>query len=335
MHRRPGRDVQKRRFCRLRLEPLEDRALLSTLTPYPTHYSAPFVSTQSAYPMPNNAPSPDPPQQSNPAARGQTPSYDTYGSNKATGASTGTSSQQANGATTGSNQSEYNQSAYDSTPDQNGTDTYTPYDSGQKKNVTPSANAQPTADPLPATNSQRAVPAAAIVASGQKLSAQPNLSAASSARPASKSEDALTPLILPKRELATDELMVLLSENEMSGSVKEEGGIGGDEAPAFIKEPPQIAGLLVRAMPFDVAALQQNVERFFEQVANLGEDSLGVQTGFRLAPWFATVSGVAVALELARRRMNQTEYSLVWASNKLSTLTWPPRFGADPFSDIA
>jgi hypothetical protein len=286
--------------------------------------------------MPNNAPSPtpNPPQQSNPAARSQTQSYDTYGSNKvATGASTGTSSPQANGAT-GSNQSEYNQSAYDSTPDQNGTDTYTSNDSGQKKNVTPSANAQPTADPLPATSSQRAVPAVAIVASGQKLSAHPDLSAASSAPPASKSEETVTPLILPKRELATDELMVLLSENEMSGSVKEEGSTG-DEVPPFVKEPPQIAGLLVRAMPFDVAALQQNVERFFEQVANLGEDSLGVQTGLRLAPWFATVSGVAVALELARRRISQAEYSLVWASNALSTLTWPPRFGAGPFSDIA
>jgi hypothetical protein len=71
---------------------------------------------------------------------------------------------------------------------------------------------------------------------------------------------------------------------------------------------PQLAGMVQDVVPVDMAALEQGVQRFLDRVAGLSQS--GVQTRYGLVAWAAALAGAAVAGELARRRLRQTQRGL-------------------------
>jgi hypothetical protein len=127
------------------------------------------------------------------------------------------------------------------------------------------------------------------------------------------------------------EAVALLAENEMN-VLNDTDSASAADAASHAKALPEVAGLLIGVLPFDLPELEQRVQSFFERVENLGADVAGSESAFRLAPWFAVVGAATLAMEMARRRiMSQADYGFAWAADRrVPTLTWAPRFGDPP-----
>jgi hypothetical protein len=69
---------------------------------------------------------------------------------------------------------------------------------------------------------------------------------------------------------------------------------------------PQAAGLIASAVPFDQATLENAVDRFFDQLEELGMGQLVEQGPTRVIPLSLAVLGTATALEVARRRLRSS-----------------------------
>jgi len=66
---------------------------------------------------------------------------------------------------------------------------------------------------------------------------------------------------------------------------------------------PQAAGLIASAVPFDQAALEKAVDRFFDQLEDLGMGQLVEQGPTRVIPLSLALLSTVTAVEVARRRL--------------------------------
>ncbi len=69
---------------------------------------------------------------------------------------------------------------------------------------------------------------------------------------------------------------------------------------------PQAAGLIADSIPFDRASLEQAVDQFFDRLEDLGVGQLVDQESTHLLPLSLTLLGMAIAVEVARRRLRST-----------------------------
>jgi hypothetical protein len=94
------------------------------------------------------------------------------------------------------------------------------------------------------------------------------------------------------------------------------GGVAhrGDDNPVSVGDPllsgnqaklllPQAAGLIANAVPFDQAALEKAVDRFFDQLEDLGMGQLVEQGPTRVIPLSLALLSTVTAVEVARRRL--------------------------------
>jgi len=88
----------------------------------------------------------------------------------------------------------------------------------------------------------------------------------------------------------------------------------GDDNPVSVGDPllsgnqtklllPQAAGLIANAVPFDQAALEKAVDRFFDQLEDLGMGQLVGQGPTRVIPLSLALLSTVTAVEVARRRL--------------------------------
>jgi hypothetical protein len=66
--------------------------------------------------------------------------------------------------------------------------------------------------------------------------------------------------------------------------------------------PPQISDLLTALPPIDVAALEHGMQRFLDQMEEIGQH-LGDTSGPGLYPWIAAIAAAAIACEVGRRQL--------------------------------
>jgi hypothetical protein len=87
---------------------------------------------------------------------------------------------------------------------------------------------------------------------------------------------------------------------------------------------PQVADLLDGFVPFDLRALETAMQKFLDQVEDLGGDAAGWIARMNLSPWIVAAAVGLAACDVARRKREQSRRGLALAGGEAATLTWSP-----------
>jgi hypothetical protein len=157
----------------------------------------------------------------------------------------------------------------------------------------PAAEGAPTTPAAPAAPAPAGAPGRAVLvtAGGRAGEALPG---AHAVRPPSAA-DLQTDLAAPSEQEPDAELPL--------EEAAEATAVAG--AAAVATYAPQVSGVVVGALPVDLAVLERGAEQFFVHLGDLGEEVPGLSVVGRLAPWLGAVAAATVGLELARRTVRK------------------------------
>ena len=106
---------------------------------------------------------------------------------------------------------------------------------------------------------------------------------------------------------------------------------GASEADGSALPGPRSEDLLSNARPFDLAALEGDLQAFLEQIGQLGGELSSLLARMNLSPCLVAIAVTAVAGELTRRRLQGPRRAPLLAACEGANLTWFPCL-TGPFS---
>jgi hypothetical protein len=127
-----------------------------------------------------------------------------------------------------------------------------------------------------------------------------------------------------------DDLVALAEPTTEAGEEPAAEGVTA-QVPADGRPQPS-AELLAGRLPLDLAGLQQRVQQFFEQLAELTDPAASAPVGIRLAPWFVAVAVATSACEFARRQLRKQPWPgpIPGIDPASRTWTWLPEPPGEP-----